>query len=159
MLVGARDEFNKGDIALEGLAEIPVGGIETVIQTPAALQQQRAAREQRQVENRIAAEDVARAYDPTPGQGANINLQVNPRRRAFEAIGLDIPSSEVTATQTPVQTASLDTAPVAPPAPPVVETPEPAPAQPPVVETPAPAPVQPPVVETPAPAPVHNSQH
>ena len=154
MAVGARDEFNRGDIALEGLAEIPVGGIETVIQTPAALQQQRAAQEQRQVENLIAAEDVARAFDPTPGQGANINLAMprGPATVGYETLGLNVPS--ITATQTPVQTASLDTAPVAPPAPPVVETPEPAPVQPPVVETPAPAPVQPPVVETPAPAPV-----
>lgn len=108
MGVGARDELSRGDIFLEGIAEGPIGAIETAIQTPANLSRQKAATEQRNLENALATEDVARAFDPTPGQGYNLNLDTGRPVSGYEALGIDIPSEAVTSTQTPVQTVSLE---------------------------------------------------
>ena len=85
ILAGAREGFNKGEIALEGLAELPIGAIETAIQAPAALQQQKAMRDQA-----AALEAIGLSAD---------------------ALNLEVPSEAIGVSQTPVQTASVEPTP------------------------------------------------
>ena len=106
ILAGTRDQFIKGDIALEGLAEGPIGIAEIAIQTPLAVNQARQIQEQRDIENAVASEDVARAFDPTPSQGVNINMEMRPAEAAtdgYEALGITLPSEDISTTAAPVQ--------------------------------------------------------
>ena len=117
ILVGARDQFAKGEIVMEGLAEGPIGAVEIAIQTPLAvraskeIQAEREAAEQEQqtLANAVASEDVAMAFDPTPGQGANINMELNTggrnRTPALERLGMSIPSEPEATSEAPVMAA------------------------------------------------------
>ena len=101
-----RDQFIKGEVALEGLAEGPIGIAEIAIQTPLAVNQARQIQEQRDIENAVASEDVARAFDPTPSQGVNINMEMRLAEAAtdgYEALGITLPSDEISMTVAPVQ--------------------------------------------------------
>ena len=133
-IFGLRDEINKGEIALEYFAEIPVGGIEVATNVASS------------VKNNNAESEFDSAFDQASQKNAqdtainllspdNAQLTVAPKysRENFdnESLAVETESSEVT--QSENETTET----------PVVETPV---VKPPVVETPV---VEPPVVETP----------
>ena len=101
---------------MEGLAEGPIGAVEIAIQTPLAVRaskeiqaEEAAEQEQQTLANAVASEDVAMAFDPTPGQGANINMELNTggrnRTPALERLGMSIPSEPEATSEAPVMAA------------------------------------------------------
>ena len=107
MGVGTRDKFNVGEIGLEAVAEMPIGAVEAVPNVISATEATRVQREQNAAIEADAKRIIGQAFDPTPGQGININMEMRSRAGALEAIGLNVPDEEISATAQPVQTASL----------------------------------------------------